>query len=103
MKNELIQDAIQFANLLRRRTNDLKQAVSAAQVRLVEARGHLKANETALARFEDFQPIIGGIPQCPKCWMLHEKASNLWPFGSATKADIFRCRACDHELIIDNA
>ena len=60
------------------------------------------AGNVGLQRLHRFQPQIGEDFQCPRCWIEHERRSNLTPVsaGRAQREDFFRCGDCGFEFSV---
>jgi predicted RNA-binding Zn-ribbon protein involved in translation (DUF1610 family) len=43
---------------------------------------------------------LGADYTCPRCWIIHSKQSSMRPIQSATASDIFECRDCGFELLV---
>ena len=63
-----------------------------------EAEAALELAQSALARHDRFDPIIGDDHQCPVCWVTDGVRSKIVPILSDTAVDWFRCKTCHTEI-----
>ena len=86
---------------------DLKKGAANAEAELREidrrrlaAESRLKLARLTDKRFLKFQPQIGTEYQCPRCWIVDERASALRPISGTDTEDRFRCPVCHTEYPI---
>ena len=92
---QMKQIAIGVANHLQMRAHEAKQELFTTKMRKAEIEVQLEQAELAYNRAIGFQSQIGGILQCPRCWVADETRSTLTPVeGDTNSEDTFECQIC---------
>ena len=96
---QMKQIAIGVANHLQMRAHEAKQEFFITEMRKAEIEVQLKQAELAYNRAIGFESRIGGILQCPRCWVSDETRSTLTPTeGDTNSADTFECQICGFKI-----
>jgi hypothetical protein len=74
--------------------------ISELEIRLAELRANCDLAENSIGRLNQFAPEIGGIYQCPMCWVSKGLHGDLTPIPSDTNEDLFRCVNCNRTIEI---
>ena len=69
----------------------LKQQLSEIEQQKRDVEAKLDFAKLARSRLASFQIEISGHFQCPICWIIEGKRSNVRPISSGTSTDFFRC------------
>ena len=94
----LYRRAAEAARAAQDRGVGLKKEILDAEQRKAEAEAALELAQSALARHDRFDPIIGDDHQCPVCWVTDGVRSKIVPIPSDTAVDWFRCKTCHTEI-----
>lgn len=78
----------------------LHQKIKDLEKEKAEAEAALQLARSAIQRFDNFNPNIGGDLLCPDCWIYRDISSILIPIPSETDADLFRCKTCHMEISV---
>lgn len=93
------QIAADEARVAESRIENLKNQIKEAEQIKARAQTELDMARSAMSQLGSFQPDVGGIYQCPLCWMRRDTRSDLTPIPSTEEgADLFRCTSCDAEF-----
>jgi hypothetical protein len=82
-----------FADQVRKAAGELAKKVGSR----AEAAGEPEAASLAYQRLASFQPEIGGVLQCPECWIHWGSQAPLVGIPAINPATTpgFRCEGCD--------
>ena len=97
----LVEEASSFATELQNEAGALQEEIR----KLEEARGEkqekLDAAKSAAKRLEEYKPRVGGIFQCPRCWMLNGVRSEVRNVPGDKEHDLYRCNICPAEFEVE--
>jgi hypothetical protein len=83
------------------RAHGAKQEFFIVERRNAEVETELKQAELAYNRAIGFESRIGGVLQCPRCWVADAIRSTLTPAESNTNsADAFECQICGFNIVL---
>ena len=94
----LYRRAAEAARTAQERGAELKIEISDAEQRKSQAQSALELANSASARLDHFDPVIGDDHQCPNCWVIDGVRSKIVPIPSDTDVDWFRCKTCHTEI-----
>ena len=102
VKNDLAQEAIRIVTDMQQGIGQLKAEIAQLEDRKSQIQSQLVAAVVCRERLSRFQPEIGGVFQCPSCWIRNELRSPLKAIGGGTNAeDFLQCSVCRQEITID--
>jgi hypothetical protein len=85
-----------FADQVRKAASEIAKKIG----HRAEAAGETEAASLAYQRLASFQPEIGGVPQCPECWIHWGSQAPLVAIPAINRATIpgFACEGCDFSV-----
>ena len=99
---DLRDEALRVAREIQDGAQGLQHELSKIETRKLQIEAMVRASSFARERLANFVPEIGGIFQCPSCWVRDELHSPLKPFGRGMATEeYFKCGHCSHEFTIN--
>ena len=100
-EKQIIAFAVERANNTMQRISGLEREKLGLKEQLVAVQAKLDSANGAVDRLKTFRPTLGGVLQCPYCWIDSSLQAPLTPQGSGTAQDWYVCNVCHSELPID--
>jgi predicted RNA-binding Zn-ribbon protein involved in translation (DUF1610 family) len=82
------------------RISQLEQEALELKARLAEKEAERDAARSAPKRLLDLPITVGADYACPRCWIARGKRSAMRTVASNTADDIFECRVCGFEVVV---
>lgn len=99
LAGDLKQDALQLGSSFKRQELQLQQEKQRLELQIADAQASADAAHIAAERSLQFEPLIDGDAQCPRCWVSGGLSSHLYPIPVEGPDDYFRCQ-CGYEICL---
>ena len=98
MSKELQVIALETANAIARRRQELSKKSLDLEVQLKELAAQIEIADRQIGRGPEYRPTRGGELQCPICWVREGELADLRPINSEEERDKFECGRCREEF-----
>jgi hypothetical protein len=99
---KLKQLSADVAHVAQSRIEQLQKEIEEAEQLKKKAQAELDMAKAPANQADAFEPEVGGIYQCPYCWVRRDTRSPLKPIPSnESNTDRFRCVTCDAEIALE--
>ena len=100
-EKDLVDAATVIARELRARAEALVPEHKRVAAEAARLEAEMKAAGGATDRLMRFTPVLGGSPQCPRCFVADGKQSRLTPIpGAGPGNDRLKCSVCGNEFSV---
>src|ERR1700722_19542357 len=90
--SNFMREAEKIADAFQQQVEALEREISDLKAQLASTEITRNSRRLAPKRLANYQVLIGGHYQCPRCWIEYEAKSSLRPYrGTPDTDDFFRC------------